>query len=89
MAGKSQQNINRMSWRLAQKSQGRRAREEEEGRPGKRCQKDQFASDRGNKPISFFVVRSSACILLCEFKWFWIRLRILPYSLSDLFVLQE
>ena len=38
--------------------------------------------------ISFFVVRTSACILLSKITWFiWIRLGILPYSLSDLFVL--
>ena len=58
-----------------------------------RRQKDLLASDRGKKPRvsvgadnQFF--RGSACILLCEFTWFGSAC-ILPYSLSDLFVLRE
>ena len=64
----------------------------------KRRQKDQLTSERGKKAratvgadnksiISFFVVKKIACNLLCDFRWFWIRLSILPYFLTDLFIM--
>ena len=86
------QSTNPMSWRPTPKMRNgsKRLEKRRVERDDKRTN-SQAGAERKQEPlwvliISFFVVRKIAYNLLCDFIWFWIRLRILPYCLSDLFI---
>ena len=84
----------RKSYKINTSEDEKRLEMAREAASGKRRQKDQLADDLGKKPT---VAMGADNQLFCGknqcphfiFLWFWIRLRILPFSLSDLFVLRE
>ena len=86
------QSTNPMSWRPTPRMRNgsKRLEKRRVERDDKRTN-SQAGAERKQEPlwvliISFFVVRKITYNLLCDFIWFWIRLRILPYCLSDLFI---